>query len=150
MLIAAWTGYLERWEKQDAAVGLAGFHPQRLETIADGVHGEGQEVHGREQHGEVLLAMAEIMLEMVAVVFENIEAFVLDLPPRPRAGGNFGDALAQDVERGDEGAVAGRLAFGVGDGEAEPIDLDAVLVAQRRFREPSVAAGELSGAPPCG
>ncbi len=120
-------------EAFSGALGLAGLDPQAFETVADGVHGEGQQVHGGEQHGEVLLAVAEIMFEMIAVVFEDVEALVLDFPSRPGAGGDLGDVLARDLERGDEGAVIGRFPLGVADGDADPIDAEGVLaVAQRR------------------
>ena len=100
------------------------------------MHGEGQQVHGGEQHSEVLFAVAEIMFEMIAVVFEDVEALVLDFPTCPGAGGDLGDGLARDLERGDEGALVGRFALGVADGEADPIDAEGVLtVAQRRLRK---------------
>ena len=67
-------------EAFSSALGLAGFDPQVFEAVADGVHGESQEVHGGEQHGEVLLAVAEIMFEMIAVVLEDVEAFVVSRP----------------------------------------------------------------------
>jgi hypothetical protein len=51
-------------------LGLAGFDPQIFEAVADGIRGEGQHVHGGEQHDEVMLAVTEIMLEMIAVVLE--------------------------------------------------------------------------------
>ena len=55
--------------------------------------------------------MAEIMFEMIAVVFKNIEALVLDFPSCPGAGGDLGNVLARDPERGDEGPVVGRNAL---------------------------------------
>lgn len=73
------------------------------------MYGEGQKVHGSEQHGEVLLAVAEVVLEMIAVVFEDVEALVFDFPARPGAGGDLCDGVARDLERGDEGAVVGRF-----------------------------------------
>ena len=66
----------------------------------DCVDGEGQKIEGGEQHGEVLFAVAEIMFEMIAVVFQDVEALVLDFPARPGAGGYLGDVLARDIERG--------------------------------------------------
>ncbi len=47
--------------------------------IADGMKREGQQLHRGEHHGEVLLAVAEVVLEVVAVGLEDVEAFVLDL-----------------------------------------------------------------------
>ena len=35
----------------------------------------------------MLLAVAEIVFEVIALGFQGVEAFVLDLPARPAAGG---------------------------------------------------------------
>src|SRR4051794_4133301 len=57
----------------------SGLGPELFEAVADGMKCEGEQVHGGEHHGEVLLAVAEVVLEVVAVGLEDIEAFVLDL-----------------------------------------------------------------------
>ncbi len=41
--------------------------PELFEAVADGVDGKRQQVEGGEQHGEVLLAVAEVVFEVVAV-----------------------------------------------------------------------------------
>jgi hypothetical protein len=41
--------------------GLAGLLPKRLQAVARGVEGEGQQVHGREGPGQVFLSMAEVV-----------------------------------------------------------------------------------------
>ncbi|MFZ0208741.1 MAG: hypothetical protein WAL59_21990, partial [Roseiarcus sp.] len=38
-----------------------------------------------------LLAVPEIMFELIAVVFQNVEALVLDFPSRTAAGDDFGE-----------------------------------------------------------
>jgi len=43
------------------------------------VGGEGQQVEDGDDGGEVLLAMAEIVFEVIALGFQGVEAF--DLPP---------------------------------------------------------------------
>jgi hypothetical protein len=43
------------------------------------MHREGEQVHGGEHHGEVLLAVPEVVFKVVAVGLEDVEAFVLDL-----------------------------------------------------------------------
>ena len=92
--------------------------------------------------------MAEVVFEVVAVVLEDVEAFVLDFPPCPGASRDLDDVLACDLERGDEGAVIGRLALGVADGDADPSDIEGVLsLAQRRSRKPSVAISLASWRP---
>jgi hypothetical protein len=50
-----------------------------FEAVADGMDGEGQQVHRGEHHGEVLFAVAEVVLEVVAVGLEsgiNIAVFM--------------------------------------------------------------------------
>src|SRR4051812_13481241 len=74
---------------------------------------EGEQVHGGEHHGEVLLAVAEVVLEVVAVGLEDVEAFVLDLPSGPSAGHDLGDGVAGDGQRGHESAAVRDLALGV-------------------------------------
>ena len=58
--------------------------------------GEGEEVQARQHHRQKTLAMAEIVLELVAVIFHHIEGFVLDLPACSAAGDDFGDILFRD------------------------------------------------------
>ena len=47
---------------------IAGLFPGGFEGFAQPVAGEGKEVQGSEQGRQVLLAVAEVVLEMVAVV----------------------------------------------------------------------------------
>jgi hypothetical protein len=77
------------------------------------VEGEGQEVHGGEEHGEVLLAVAEIMFEMIAIVFQDVEGLVLDFPSGSGTSGDLGDVFARDLEAGDKSAIIGGLALGI-------------------------------------
>ena len=52
--------------------------------------GEGEQVERGERHGQIALAMPEVVFELVAVVFQDVEAFVLDLPPCAAADGDLG------------------------------------------------------------
>ena len=134
-------------EAGSGALGLSGGDPQFLGDVAGGVKCEGEEVQGCEDHGEMLLAMTEIMFEVISVVFQDVESFVLDFPPRPGAGGDLGDIFAADVQACDPGAIVGRLALGVEEGQADPIDAHGVLAfAQRSALEPAVAIGQLLAA----
>ncbi len=124
------------------ALGGPGVNPRLFEAVADGVYGKRQQVHGGEPHGEVLLAVAEVVLEVVAVGLEDVEALVLDLPACPGAGHDLAHGAAGDGQRGHEGAVIGRLAASVGDGDAGLVDQHRVpAAAQRRLGEPAQAAG---------
>ncbi len=46
--------------------------------------------------------MSEAVLKVVTVVFQDVERFVLDLPSRPPAGGQFDDHVRTDGQIGDK------------------------------------------------
>jgi hypothetical protein len=55
-------------------------------VVADGVEGERQQIERGEEGGKVLLAVSEVVLEVIAAGLEGIERLVLDLPSgRPQA-----------------------------------------------------------------
>src|SRR5271170_2178536 len=83
--------------------GLPRRLPRRLQAFEHGVPGEGEQIEGREHHCEKLLAMAEIMFELIAVIFQHVEALVLDFPSRPCAGDDFGDVVPGYGKAGDPG-----------------------------------------------
>ena len=60
--------------------------------------------------------MAEIVLQVVALGFERIVVFVLDLPSRTARGGDGGDIFVGDASIGDEGVVVENLASFARDG----------------------------------
>ena len=84
-------------EPFSGAFGLPRLCPEVFEAIADGMEGEGQEVHGGEQHGEVLLAVAEIVFELVALVLQRVERLVLDLPAAAPGLDDLDAALRDEV-----------------------------------------------------
>ena len=99
--------------------------------------GEGQQVHGGEHHGEVLFAVPEIMFEVVAVIFQDVEGLILDFPSGSGAVGDLGDIGFVDWQIGDEGALIGDLALGVGDGQSDPVDQKGLFaVPQGNLVEP--------------
>jgi hypothetical protein len=53
----------------------------------NGVISKCQQVQDHQHAGQRVLAVAEIVLEVVATALEDIERLVLDLPSRPSAGG---------------------------------------------------------------
>ena len=73
--------------------------------------------------------MSEVVFEMISVAFEDVEALVFDFPPGSGASGDLGDGLAGDGERGDEGAIIGCFAAGIGDGHADPVDVQSLAGA---------------------
>ena len=87
--------------------------PGRFEQVEHGMPGEGEQIEGRQRHREKPLAMAEIVFEFVAVVFQNVEALVLDLPSRAAAGDDLGDIVFGDGKAGHPGHRIFDLALGV-------------------------------------
>ena len=57
---------------------VSGSLPGRLDEVEYSVSSEGEYVEGGERHGHVILTVAKIVLEFVAVVFQDIEAFVVN------------------------------------------------------------------------
>ena len=55
----------------------------RIDEMQDGMKQERQHVEGEQGHGEVLLAMTKIMLQVIALGFEDIVVFILAFPPGP-------------------------------------------------------------------
>ena len=63
--------------------------------------GEGDQIEGDEHGGEIVFTVAEIVLEVVALGLERIEALVLDLPSGATAGGKLDDGAAVDRQIGE-------------------------------------------------
>ena len=108
--------------------------------VAGVLHQEGDHVERRQQAGERFLAVAEVVLQVEAVL-QDPEGIVLDLPPRPRASCQFRDGIAADIEVGGERVAVSPLAGRRGDGDLEPVDFQGVLaVPDRQAAHPPVEA----------
>src|SRR5918995_6015910 len=69
---------------EEPAAGAHLLHrpaPEIFGQIADGMESESEKVQGDEHGGKIDFPVPEVVLGMVAVVLQDIEAFVLDLPP---------------------------------------------------------------------
>jgi len=53
--------------------------------MQDTVKEKGQEEHRQRDGGQVLMAVAEVMFELVALPLEHVESLVFDFPPRSPA-----------------------------------------------------------------
>ncbi len=86
--------------------------------------------------------MAEVVLEIVALGFEHVEALVLDLPAGAATSGEVGNIVRGDGQRGDPGILVGDLAGAIDDLERQPVDDERVLaVTDRDALEPAIAVG---------
>ena len=70
--------------------------PDFFGLVAHGVEGECQQIEADQKRGQVLLSVAETVLEVIAAGLEHVEGLVLDLPSGATAGGEFGDVVASD------------------------------------------------------
>src|SRR4029453_3779564 len=57
--------------------------PEIFGQIADGMEGESEQVQGDEHGGKIDFPMPEVVFEMVAVVLQDVEAFVPAFPAPP-------------------------------------------------------------------
>ena len=54
-----------------------------ITQLKDLMNEKGQQVEHKKIHGQVMLAVTEIVLDMVALVFKRIESFVFNFPTSP-------------------------------------------------------------------
>jgi hypothetical protein len=90
------------------------------------VHREPEQVHGRQRRRQILLAVAEVVFEIVTLGLERIEALVLDLPSRSSTG-QFGYVGSANGQIGDEAVAVGGFACRLDDLDLEPVDSIASL-----------------------
>ena len=84
--------------------------------------GEGEQIEGGQRHGEKFLAVPEIMLELVAVIFQHIETLVFDFPSRPATGDDLGEVVLGHGKAGHPDHGIFDLSLGVDNLEADPVD----------------------------
>ncbi len=106
---------------------LARFLPSCGHQITGIVHGKGEQIEGDEQAGQGVLAVTEVVFEVVPVVLEDVEGLVLNFPSGSAASGDFGHILSVHRQIGDEAIAVGHLAIRLGDFDFQPIDGDGVL-----------------------
>src|SRR5262249_52010010 len=91
---------------------------------------EGQQIEAEHRRREILLAMAEVMLEMVAFGLEDVVVFVFNLPPSTTSVGHLGHVRHTEMMIGDKGVVRELCArCGIDDGHLDPIDRERMLPA---------------------
>ena len=122
---------------------LEGRPPHRTDELVDGMEREGEKVHRKQQVGETRLAVPEVVLGVITVVFQHVERFVLDLPAASRTLCEPLHIGRFDLDRGDEGTAVGDLSvFFSLDLERQPVDLQGIPVGgERHAVHPPVAVG---------
>lgn len=85
----------------------------RITELKDLVSIEGQQVDDKKIHRQVTSPVAEVVLDMVALIFQRVEGLTLDLPARP-AGGDLIDYIGLlHADVGHPAVVIGLFALGL-------------------------------------
>ena len=63
----------------------------------------------------MLLAMAEVVLQVVALGLEGVVVFILNLPSGPSGSNNLSDDTIADSMTGGKSVVVGHLTIGAAD-----------------------------------
>ena len=74
-------------------------------ALLDLVHQKSQQHEQRQDRGEMLLPVAIVMLEMIALVLERIEGFVLNLPAAASGTHHFFHGARTEPQIGDPGPL---------------------------------------------
>ena len=82
----------------------------------------GQPNQGSQHIGQLQLAMTKVMVEMIAVIIEDLVAFVLDLLAGTACGDYLRHVIVGNQMRRCPGVVENHLAFGMGQRQFAPID----------------------------
>jgi len=121
----------------------ASLLPKIFQAITCGMEGEGQQVHGGEGSGQAFIPVAEVVCQVIAVVFQHIEALVFDLPAGSGASGKLDHILYRHRQAGHESPVIRGFSLFVGNGYSQPADGQRILsVSQRNPLDPAVAIGQ--------
>ena len=82
---------------------------------------EGQHVEGGQKIGQILFAVGKVMVEMIAMVFEDIVVFILDFPSGTACGDCLHDIVFVNGVRCGPRIAIDQLLFGIGDGDFAPV-----------------------------
>ena len=93
----------------------------------------GQPNQGSQQIGQMLLAMSEVMVEMITVIFEDLVVFVLDFPAGTACGDYLRHVIVGNRMRRCSGVAENHLAFGLGQRQFAPIDHQGVITCRVAF-----------------
>ena len=89
---------------------------------------QGQQVEAEQKRRQILLAMTNVVLQMIALRLEHIVVFVCDLPAPPTRLGHRHHVLGGQAMIGDTAIVREWFArFGIDDRDLEPIDRHGIV-----------------------
>lgn len=115
----------------------------RVHPVERGMKQVSEQNQGGQQIGQVLFAMPEVMLKMIALIFEHIIVFVLNFLTGTPRGGYVGDIAVVNLMRGRPGILIDSLSLVIGESQFAPIEHQRVVaVAQRQSVHVAVTLGQ--------
>jgi len=98
-----------------------------VEQVQHGMKEEGQDVEGSEQGGEMLLAVAEIVFQIVTLRLEGVVILVFHLPPGPSGLNHLGHGVIGKGVAGDKGVVVSHPTVRTAHREFTPVHPQGIL-----------------------
>ena len=96
-----------------------------------GVHQERQQDQGGEQIGQVVLAVTEVVVEMITLSLESVVVVVLDFPSGPSSRDEAVDVVVGDGMGRGPGIVEEDVASGMGGDELAPVGQDGASLSRK-------------------
>ena len=88
---------------------------------------EGQQVEGGQKIGQILFAVGKVMVEMIAVVLEDIVVFILYFPSGTACSDRLHDIVFVNGVRYSPGIAVDNLLFSIGDGDFSPVHQQGIV-----------------------
>ena len=126
-------------------LGLPGLLKEGASVGLELVDGKGQHHQQGEIAGQLLVPMAEVVLEMVALVFERVKRFIFDFPAGTSSSHEGKDVVGRQGEIGTPGEMKGfprRALFPI----LPEVDVElGMLLVQGKVIDPAKARGHALG-----
>ncbi len=118
-------------EKPSATrVLTAGSFPSFTQMVTNTMKGKGNQIQSHQCVRQPVAAVAEIVLHVVAIVFQQIKAFIFNLPTRPSACDNgFNVALVHFQGSNKAKSLCGFVGCDIADPQLDIVDLQCVIAA---------------------
>ena len=85
--------------------------PQLAQLVADGMEGECKPIQCQQQIGQALMFMSEVVLNMIAVIFQQVKGFIYNFSSSPITQCEMLDFVTVERQIGDETIVVGGFAI---------------------------------------
>ncbi|MGZ8914979.1 MAG: hypothetical protein ACXW1Z_17960 [Methylobacter sp.] len=88
---------------------------------------DGQQVEGGQKIGQMLFAVGKIVVEMIAVVLEDVVVFILYFPSGTACGDDLHDSLFVIGVRCGPRIAVDQFLFSIGDGDFTPVHQQGIV-----------------------